>query len=299
MTVSIFKKTTLAVALSFAAASSLGDVIGFEDFDGGAINLSSTTNVANYDTAAPGPGGNARDVFGVVQSFISGGVGMPVEVADDSISDVSSVGIFVDDSIAIASENTTAFFAMNDMDGAGITPISTSATWTFDISAATSIDSIEIDLAAMGDFEAVSTDGFVIEAQIDGAGFVEIFRAATNEDISHTYRAFDDGDTFNLNDPLELFIDGSASVAAILDKADPTTGNFDTYSSLALAGQSGASLDVRVSWSGTPSGSEPMGIDNITINGAVETVAVPVPFWALLALMGGLLVVGRRALVRK
>ena len=145
-----------------------------------------------------------------------------------------------------------------------------------------------MDIAAMGDFEASSNDGFLVEAQVDGLGYVEIFRAETDESAFKTYRPFDNGTTFSDDDPLALYIDGSSDSVGFLDKSDAATGLFDTYTSTALAGLTGSTVDLKISWRGTPSGSEPMGFDNLTIN------AVPAP--GVLALLGlaGLVSVRRR-----
>ena len=43
-------------------------LIGTEDFDGGAVNLSSTTNVFDFGAG----GGSAGDVFGRVSAFFGG-----------------------------------------------------------------------------------------------------------------------------------------------------------------------------------------------------------------------------------
>ncbi|ESA36976.1 endonuclease exonuclease phosphatase [Leptolyngbya sp. Heron Island J] len=239
--------------------------IAFEDFDGGAINLISTADVLDYDSG----GGTGGDVFGQVDGS---SIGMPFDVADDTVADVSGGGTgspFPNDSLGLAGQNTTAFFALNDADAVGIN----NATWTFDISSATSIDNIAIDLAAIGDFEASSSDGFKIEARIDSGEFQTIFLARTDESAFKDYRPLDGGAVFADDDPLALFIDGATTSTGFLDKADSTTGNFDTYMSTLLAGQSGSTLDIRVSYEGTPSGSEPMGIDNITINGTVATAS--------------------------
>ena len=48
----------------------------------------------------------------------------------------------------------------------------------------------------------------------------------------------------------------SAGISAP-DKSDAATGRFDTYVSVALAGQSGSMLDLRVSWAGTPPWDQP------------------------------------------
>jgi hypothetical protein len=278
---------TLLLGSVLVIASTAGaDVIGYEDFDGGAINLITTTNVFDFGAG----GGAGGDVFGRVSQFNGGsGTGGPFDVWDDSVSDTSGGGVFASDVIAVAGQNSSAFFAMNDsdavLDGSGA-PLN-NAVWQFDISSAISITDIQIDIGAFGDFEASSTDGFLIEAQIDGGGWNEIFKGRTNEAINHTYRAFDDGDVLTVNDPLELFIDGSGTAAGVLDKSDPTSGAFDTYTSLALAGSSGSVLEIRISWAGTPSGSEPMGMDNITINGTI-----PAP--GVIALLGVAGLVGRR-----
>lgn len=235
--------------------------IAFEDFDGSAINLIDTDNVLDYNAG----GGTGGDVFGRVDGS---SVGMPFDVADDTVADVSGGGTgspFPTDTLGLAGQNTTAFFALNDADAVGIN----NATWTFDISSATAIDDITIDLAALGDFEAGSSDGFKIEARIDSGEFQTIFLAQTDEAAFKEYRPLDNGSVFADDDPLALFIDGATTSVGFLDKSDPATGNFDTYTSTLLAGQSGSTLDIRVSYEGTPSGSEPMGIDNITINGTV------------------------------
>lgn len=269
---------TLALGSVFAlAGTSMGDVVASEDFDGGAVNLMGTANVFDFGAG----GGTGGDVFGRVSPFNSGGTGGPFDVWDDTVADMSGGGAFPNDTLGIAGQNSTAFFAMNDMDGdidGGGNSLN-NAVWTFDISSAVSITNVMIDIGAMGDFEASSSDGFRIEAQVDGGGYTEIFLARTNEDLFKDYRPLDGGFVFSDDDPLELFIDGAVDAVGTLDKSDPNTGLFDTYTSVALAGQSGSTLDIRVSWDGTPSGSEPMGIDNITVNGTV-----PAP--GALALLG-------------
>lgn len=240
--------------------------IGLEDFDGNAVNVSATANVADYDTATGG------DVFGRVDGQL-GGNGMPFDVADDSVEDVSGARTgtnFPGDTSGLAGQNTTAFFALNDADGVAVND----ATWTFSGWGTAILSSITMDLAAIGDFEASSTDGFLIEAAVDGGAYQEIFRAATDESASKTYRALDGGLVPDFNDPLELFIDGSATSVGFLDKCDPATGAFDTYTSTLLDGVAAASVNIRISWSGAPSGSEPMGIDNLTVNGFTSSQLV-------------------------
>ncbi|WP_432411343.1 ExeM/NucH family extracellular endonuclease [Rasiella sp. SM2506] len=251
----------LTVSQAFAQTT-----LGFEDFDGNDVNLTNTANVANYNTATGG------DVFGRVDGQ-AGGTGMPFDVADDTAADVSGARTgtnFPGDLSGLAGQNTTAFFALNDADGVAVN----NATLTFSGWGTATLTSITMDLGAIGDFEASTTDGFLIEAAVDGGAYQEIFRAATDESASKTYRALDGGLVPDFNDPLELFIDGSATSVGFLDKCDPATGSFDTYTSTLLDGLVAASVTIRISWSGTPSGSEPMGIDNLTVNGFASSQLV-------------------------
>jgi len=282
-----FFNVAVAAIVAIAAQSAVADVIGFEDFDGGATNLNGTTNVFDFNAG----GGQFGDVFGRVEPFVTG---MPFDVADDSAADVSGDGTgapFPTDSIGLIGQNSTAIFAMNDMDGVSDStgaPLN-NAVWSFDITSAITIDDVTIDLGALGDFEAGSTDGFLIEAQIDGGGYAEIFRARTDEAAFKDYRPNDAGGIFSDDDPLALFIDGAVDSVGFLDKSDAATGLMDSYTSLLLAGQSGTTLDIRVSWAGSPSGSEPMGLDNITINGTI-----PEPATVALLGMGAIALIRRR-----
>ena len=244
-----------AVVVFLAGTHVHADLVGFEDFDGGALNLSSTKNVFDYAAG----GGSGNDVFGRVSPGFAGGTGAPEDVADDSVG-VGGTGYsggsqLPGDTLGIAGNTTGAFFAMNDANAVAVN----NATWTFNISSAPgAIQNITIDLAAMGDFEASSIDGFLIEARIDAGAYTEIFEGRTDEDASKTYRPLDGGLVLAYEDPLELFIDGDATgTGTYLDKSDATTGDFDSYESTRLAGMSGNTLDIRVSWAGIPSGNEP------------------------------------------
>ena len=241
-------------------------VIALEDFDGGDLNLSGTSNVFDFDAG----GGSFSDVFGRVSPFDGGaGTGGPRDVWDDTVTDMSGNGVNAGDLIGVAGQNSSAFFAMNDANGSGIPPGDGSlndATWTFDVSGSIAITSITIDIAALGDFESAASDGFLIEARTDANAFAVIFGGSTDQSAFKMYRPTDIGTAFSDDDPLEVFIDG-AGQGIFYDKSDPTTGAFDIYTSVALAAVTGSTLDVKISWAGAPSGSEPMGFDGITING--------------------------------
>lgn len=281
-----FFSVAVAAIVAIAAQSVNADVIGFEDFDGGAINLNGTTNVFDYGAG----GGSGGDIFGRAEPFVTG---MPFDLGDDSAADVSGDGTgspFPTDARGLIGQNSSAIFGLVDsngnIDGAG-NPLN-NAVWSFDISSAITIDSIDIDMGAIGDWEASSDDGFRVEAQIDGGGYQTIFLARPDESIDpFTYRAMDSGFIPMENDPLRLTIDGAID-AGLLDKSDAATGALDTYTSTLLAGLAGSTLDIRVSWEGSPSGSEAAGLDNITINGTI-----PEP--ATIALLG----MGAVALIRR
>ena len=124
-----------------ASAPALADVVGYEDFDGGAINLMGTSNVFDFNAG----GGTVGDVFGRVSPWNGGtGTGGPFDVWDDSVTDTSGGGVFATDNRAIAGQLTTAFFSSSDADG--FTPTVNDATWTFDISSAISLDNITMDI---------------------------------------------------------------------------------------------------------------------------------------------------------
>jgi len=265
------KKLPLVYVVAFvmsAVSTYAQSILGFENFDSNTINLNTTSNVGDYGMA----GGTGGDVFGRVDGQ-TGGSGMPFDVADDTQADVSGARTgenFPGDTSGLVGQNSTAFFAINDADAVAGSP--NDASWTFSGWGAAILSSIEIDLGAIGDFETSSSDGFIIEAAIDGGEFQELFRAETNESASKTYRALDGGFVPELNDPLELFIDGSSTSVGFLDKSDPVTGNFNTYVSTLFNGVAASSVTIKLSWNGSPSGSEPMGIDNISVKGETSDV---------------------------
>jgi hypothetical protein len=272
------------IGLGLSSYLSQADVIGFEDFDGGALNLASTLNVVDHDPATDRH--SAGDAFGRVVPF--GANGMPFDLADDSVAGVSGGSPFGADTRGILGQNSTAAFGMADADGT----LRNNATWVFDISSAISIQNIQIDIGAIGDWEVSAEDGFLIQARVDANSLVDIFQGTPDESIDpYTYRAMDGGAIPSENDPLVLFIDGVAT-GTVLDKSDPVTGLMDTYTSLALVGQSGSTLEIVLSWAGTPSGSEAAAFDNITINAVVPEPSTVAAILGLFAL--GFVVVRRR-----
>ena len=67
------RTAAVAAILAISAQSAIADVIGFENFDGGAINLSGTSNVFDYGAG----GGTGGDAFGRVVPFVTGAPFLP------------------------------------------------------------------------------------------------------------------------------------------------------------------------------------------------------------------------------
>ena len=171
----------VAASLAFTAQA---NVVGYENFDGGAINLSATENVGDYDAVL-----HVGDVFGRVGPSYLGDVGMPYDVADDTVMSMSGGTAPLRDRChrnrravhhrVLRPERhgrwgpaglhlRPVVVRHHQRDHRSTTSRSTSPPWVTS--------------------KPPSTDGFKIEAQIDGGGFQEIFLGRTNEDLFKTYR---------------------------------------------------------------------------------------------------------------
>ena len=129
---------------------------------------------------------------------------LPFAVADDSVAFASgAVGGFPADTLGVVGQNKSdGFFGVvNTVTGSGNNPDTGIATWEFDFGATFGSLQVSIDMGAMGDFEA--NDLLLFEIDL-GFGFQPLFAPTVNEDIDHTYLPFDDGETFTLNDPLQV-----------------------------------------------------------------------------------------------
>ena len=188
---------------------------------------------------------------------------IPYSLADDSIS------VYPADTAGIVDENDTApFFGATDTINGSNSGLIT-ASWVFDISAATSDVSISVDLAAMGDFEA--NDTFIFSVGLDGATPTPVGTFAfmdTDEVLSATDPAFGtytiapayeytlaSGTTTKLNDPMQF---------------NGTTLNniFSTFSLGTIAGSASASSLTFEFTADTDGGSEGLAFRNIIIDEA-------------------------------
>ena len=146
---------------------------------------------------------SAGDMFesGSRNAVISSGFGLPFAITDDSVA--ASVGntLFAIDSQGVVGMNKTdGFFGVVDIvndqnmgNAGGVHPDGTGyVEWTVNIAGLTNLR-LSLDAGAMGDFEQTGTnaDVYTFSVSIDGGGFVQIMKFASDDSTSHTYRLLD------------------------------------------------------------------------------------------------------------
>jgi predicted extracellular nuclease len=159
--------------------------LAFDMVNSASQNLTSFTNPWNGAFSNPGDG------FQKYQRGVSPTI--PFSVLDDSLV------IFPSDTLGIIKDgNLDEFFGVVDtINGDNSDPVS--ATWTFDVSAATLGLVLSIDMGAMGDFE--SSDTFVWTYSIDGGPELTAFANSVDEAGSFTY-VLEGGLNRTLADPM-------------------------------------------------------------------------------------------------
>jgi len=224
-------------------------------------------------TVAPGYDGNAMltswapgDMFGITSRTAAAGTanGLPFAIADDSN------GVFAADSAGIVDGNDNGFFfgIVDSVNGSNPNNNGT-ASWTFDITGATGLN-IDIDFAAMGDFEA-SGDFFNFTWSIDGSTPEALFSSSIDEasDLNYTLAG---GGVFNLSDPAQINGTTLNNVFQTLNAAVSSTGSTLT---IAFDGEANG-------------GSEAFAFRNVTVNG------IPTPGAAALVGLAGVAGLRRR-----
>ena len=159
--------------------------LAFDMVSSASQNLTSFVNPFNGAFSSTGDG------FQKYQRGVSASI--PFSVLDDSLV------IFPADSLGIIKDgNVDEFFGIVDTEnGQNSGPVS--ATWTFDVSAATLGLVLSIDMGAMGDFE--SNDSFEWTYSIDNGPTLTAFASTVDEASSFTY-TLEGGSLFTLNDPM-------------------------------------------------------------------------------------------------
>jgi hypothetical protein len=272
---------SLAAALLMVVGSvAQADLVAREDFDGGDVNLVSST--------VPALDGGGGDWFGVgnrnawPQGFPPG---VPFGFGDDSVIDYSDPingSLFPSDNEGVYGQNSdfdNDYFGLSDSDEFGVDQ---AASWTFDISGA-------FDLSVSVDFGGVSSSSFdgyalesdlVITAQIDGGTPQVVFDLDAIDNPGFITRPMDAGTPSGGGRLLEvtgdalveklLAEDGTVAGNTYLDKTPPTgpgAGELDTYRTTITG--SGSTLVLSLT-ANMPF--EAMVFDNIVIEG---TLAIP------------------------
>lgn len=280
-------------------------VIAGEDFDGGAVNLTSSDLP---DTSSQTTGG---DFFGVgaigtagagtedwPQGYPStGGLGVPFAIADDTAADVSggrAGSPFAADDEGIFGQNrdvNNAFFGVSDNDAI---PDNT-AGWTFNIAGGSDLVlNIDIGSHIDGDFAYPTDAVLTFTASIDGGPAQTTFTIApASTPAGFAFRPLDGGANETPLNVLQvtganrvtktLAGGGGAAGNTILDKATVSTGLLDTYSTPLT----GTGSQLVLTFTGTLN-FEALAFDNISVTG------IPEPGGLALLSTAGVLIARRR-----
>lgn len=280
--------TFATTALITAGLSTNALTIASEDFDGGALNLTSSS-VPTLD----GGGGDTHAV-GATQAWPTTG-GTPFSIADNSTGDVGDTTAFAGDTegiFGVNSDFTNNFLGISDSDEFG----TVTSTWTFDISGATNALTLSIDMGSMegSTFGYGSDTLFTFSYAIDGGSSTNAFTIAPGG--SYTYRLLDDGSS--QTEDTALLVSGDGTVIKTLADTGLTAAN--TYLDKTPASGAGAGQLDTFSTSIVGSGNELV----LTLNAfipfeaaAFDNIAiteVPEPSSLALLGLGGLLVARRR-----
>lgn len=291
-------RTFALSVLSFAtllalSSTSLGQTIAMEDFDGGAVNLTSGFTPAT-DNLDEGGG----DFFGVgsIGAWPQAD-GIPFSLADDSV-----IGLISRDPADAFSSDLEAtfgqaapldnnFFAMSDTrDSTTALGAPPTASWTFDISGGSDLI-LNIDMGGMADGDSFGGWGTAAAVSfvysIDGGATSTAFTLGATDAIGDfVYRALDGGAVPAVGNGLLvsgdsavtklLAEDGSVASNTFLNKSPadgPGAGSLDTFST-AISG-TGSSLQLTLT-ADVPF--EAMAFDNIRIS---QVVPEPNAGWML------------------
>lgn len=278
---------TLWLCASIASAA----IIAKEDFDGGAINLISSS----VPTLDGGPGDS--HAVGATQAWPTAG-GTPFSITDNSVADVGDTMAFAGDTEGIFGQNSDVanrFLGISDSDEFG----DVVSTWTFDISGATDLG-ISIDMGSMegSQFAYSLATKLTFTASIDGGTPQIVFDVVADPNAAnYAYRALDDGVVIS-NEPNPLVASGANPVTKILADTGLAAANTVLDKTPATGAAAGKLDSFVTSLDGTGSELvltltsnipfEAVAIDNITVTG------VPEPSSVVLALAIGSVALLRR-----
>lgn len=285
--------TVISVAaLALAAPALAGGVIAGEDFDGGALNMISSS--------VPLLDGGGGDFFGVgsrnawPQGFPIPGV--PFSIGDDSVFGYSNNAPFAGDTEGVYGQNSDLdndYLAMSDT--REWTSDQLTATWTFDISGYSnlmlSLGMGGISNASFGGYDPAGTL-VTMTAQIDAGPIQTAYSITAIDPTGYATRLMDDGNPSGGGRLLVvagdnavgkyLAEDGSLAADTYTDKS-PASGNgagqLDNFITALNGTGSTLTLTLRASMP-----FEAMVMDNIVITGVPEPASLVLLGLGVLAL---------------
>lgn len=234
----------LFVALLGLSTAAKAELIGYDLYSG---NLNSNLGLTYYQNDAQGAYASSQDGFGKYQSAGANSSAVP-----DGLIDMSGWGLLDNYGLVMPTENY-AFFGITDTVNSSNPAGNSTAEWGFDIGNFSNL-SIDIDFAAMGDFE--SSDTYSLSYAVDDSLFSPLFVFTTEGSLSLNYTMVN-GNQRMLNDPLSIRGPNSPFRFNL-------TNEFTQYS--ANIGEQGQTLRLRMD-ARADGGTEAFGFSNIRING--------------------------------
>ncbi len=237
-------------------------IIAVDDFDN-PVNLISVESTTDAGTVANhlDPFSSNGDHFGITGGVSNSGdvFQAPFALVDDAIA--GCPGFFAADNFGVVPCNYgNNFFGIVDADNGDNPSGDIEAVWNFDISLASMVSQICIDMGAMGDWEAA--DVFDWSYSIDGGASTSIFTLVADEAASANYTTTNPQ---TLNDPMT--VNGTPLLNGLTTFCVPVTGSGNVLT-LTLTGNQNAG--------------EAYAFDNITI---VAAAIIPtVGEWGLITL---------------
>lgn len=274
-------KTAIGIGAVVALAGAAHAQVGLVDFDGTETGLISYTNsvVSGANTSASNTSSSGITSWGpgdaswpMSRSFLGpNGSGMPFNISDDGVSPAAGNTTFTSDVLGFAHQalGGNGFFGVTDTVNGANPGNTVSADFRFDISGAGNV-AVNIDFAAMGDFEASGTnDFFNFFYEIDGGGLAPLFTSNVREDLTQNYN-MDATGLQVIDDPIEMN-------GVLLNDV------FQTLKSPFL----GSGNELRIFFQAQTDGGEGFGFDNIVVK-------IPTPGSVALLGIAGLAAIRRR-----
>jgi uncharacterized protein (TIGR03382 family) len=181
----------LLVLAGTACATPVPECFAFDTFDESMNLVSFSQNPLPGAFVSPGDG------FQVYQRGVTPSI--PFSLLDDT-----NTGFPADALGIVNSTKLDRWFGINDLNNGDNPTGQGTATWVFDITNYESL-SVQIDMAAMGDFEATAGifDFYNWSYSIDGGLAQALFTSTIREDLDLNY-TMENGTVINLPDPMEM-----------------------------------------------------------------------------------------------